>query len=120
MPIEAPGPELTVPGIEQVVRVEVRRYVVVHANFLHCSRLDDMTTRVSQENGLVAGAVTRVGAEGDSMFSCASVVAFDILCSDVDLPLISKCVDMSIPMALRFNCLLVQMALHLFRPWLVH
>jgi hypothetical protein len=45
--IYAPSPELTILGIEKIERAEIRRYVMLDADLLFCSRPEDMTTWIA-------------------------------------------------------------------------
>jgi hypothetical protein len=45
--IYAPGPELTIPGVQKTERAKIRRYVMLDADLLFDSRPEDMTTWIA-------------------------------------------------------------------------
>jgi hypothetical protein len=118
--IYAPGLELTIPGVKKTERAEIRRYVMLDADLLFGSHPEDMTTWIAKQLGLVACALTCVGAKSDSMLSCSPVVAVNKLRSNIDQPFIPKGIDQTTPMTSGFFCFLIQIPLHFFIPWFVH
>jgi hypothetical protein len=85
-----PDKELAIPSVDQIIRAEVRRDVRVDADFLICSRPEDMATGVAQKLRLVAGAFTSRGIEGDRVLLVASQVTLHMLGPCADEPLPSK------------------------------
>jgi hypothetical protein len=45
--IYAPGLELTIPSVEKIVHAEIRRYIMLDADPMFCSRYEDMTTWIA-------------------------------------------------------------------------
>jgi hypothetical protein len=92
------GTELAVPGVEKIVRAEVRRYVWADTDFLICCHPEDLTTWLTQKLGLVAGALTRRVIEGDNVLFLSSVVTFHKLGPYADDPLLPKCIHLTTTM----------------------
>jgi hypothetical protein len=90
--INFPCPQLTSPGVEYIVCVEVRRCIVLNADAMIHNLPEVMTTRISQKLSLVTSALIRSGNKGDNPLTCSSVVGFQKIGSYIDLPLIPKCV----------------------------
>jgi hypothetical protein len=92
--INLPCQQLTAPGVEYIVCVEVRRCIVLNADAMIHNLPEVMTTRISQKLSLVTSALIRSGNKGDNPLTCSSVVGFQKISSfynhDFGISLLSR------------------------------